>query len=97
MINFNLLISQEASFSQKGAFSNTEYPEVTANMAGRSKEKQLAVSSDNSDTESEGVCRHTRTRTGVVALVNYSALAWGINVTESHSAIAESQVSNEIT
>ena len=71
-----------------------EYPEVTANMASKSREKQLVVSSDESDTEPEGVYRHTRTRTGAVAPVNYSALARGIEVSESHSAIAKSQASN---
>jgi len=40
------------------------------------------------------VYRHTRTRTGAVAPVDYSALSWGIEVSESHSAIAESQASN---
>ena len=38
--------------------------------------------------------RHTRTRTGAVAPVNYSAQAQDIEVSESHSAIAESQASN---
>ena len=77
-----------------------EYPEVTANMVGpnttrsRSKGKQPVVSSDESDTEPEGVYQHTRTRTGVVAPVDYNALARGIEVSESHSAIAESQASN---
>ena len=52
-----------------------EYPEVTANMTSRSKEKQPAVSSDESDAELEVVYRHTRTRTGAVVLVDYSALA----------------------
>ena len=51
------------------------------------------VSSD-ADTEPEGVYRHTRTRTGVIAPINYSALARGIEVNDSHSAIAESQASN---
>jgi len=73
-----------------------EYPEVTTNIAGpsatlsRSREKQPAVSSDESDTEPERVYRHTRTRTDAVAPVDYSALARGIEVSESHSAIAES-------
>jgi len=48
----------------------------------------MAVSSDESDTEPEGVYRHTRTRTGAVPPVDYSALAGGIVVSESHSAIA---------
>jgi len=52
------------------------------------------VSSDESDTEPEGVYRHTRTRTGAVAPINYSALARGIEVNNSHSAVAESQASN---
>ena len=71
-----------------------EYPEVTANMTSRSRGKQLTTSSDESDTELEGVYRHTRTRTGAVAPVDYSALARGIDVSESHSVIAESQASN---
>ena len=40
--------------------------------------------------EPEGVYWHIRTRTGAVALINYSALARGIEVNESHSVIAES-------
>ena len=40
------------------------------------------------------VYRHTRTRTGAVAPINYSAIARGIEVNESHSAVAESQASN---
>jgi len=40
------------------------------------------------------VYRHTRTQTGLIALVNYSVLARGIKVSESHSAIMESQASN---
>jgi len=60
----------------------------------RNRRKQPAVSSDESDTKPEGVYRHTRTRTGAVAPVDYSALARGIEATESHSTIAESQVSN---
>jgi len=40
------------------------------------------------------VYRHTHTRTGAVVLVNYSALARGIEVNESHSAVAELQASN---
>ena len=47
-----------------------------------------------SDDEQEGVYRHTLTQTDVVAPVDYSALAQGIKVSESHSAIAESQASN---
>ena len=72
------------SFPQKG-------PSTTPS---RSRRKQLAVSSDESDTKPEEVYQHTRTRTGAVSPVDYSALARGIKVSESHSAIAESQASN---
>jgi len=37
---------------------------------------------------------YIRTRTGVIAPANYSALFRGIEVSESHSAITESQASN---
>jgi len=60
----------------------------------RSREKQSAVSSDEFDNEPKGVYRHTRTRAGIVAPVDYNALAQGIEVRESHSAIAESHASN---
>ena len=60
----------------------------------KTKGKQPIVSSDESDTEPEGVYRHTRTRTGVIALVDCSALARGIEVSESHSAITELHASN---
>jgi len=40
------------------------------------------------------VYRHTRFRTGAVAPVDYSAIARDIEVSESDSAIAESQASN---
>jgi len=40
------------------------------------------------------VYRYTRTRTGAVAPIDYSALPQGIEVRESQSAIAESQASN---
>jgi len=40
------------------------------------------------------VYQNTRTRTGAVAPVDYSALTQGIQVSESHSAIAESQALN---
>jgi len=63
-------------------------------MASRSRGKQPAVSSDESDTEPEGVYRHTCTRTGAIPPIDYNALAWGIVVNDSHSAIAESQASN---
>jgi len=63
-------------------------------MTSRSREKQPAISSDEFDTEPEGVYRHTCTRTGAVAPINYSVLARGIEVSESHSAIVESQASN---
>jgi len=56
--------------------------------------KQPAVSSNKSDMKPEGVYRHTRTRAGAIAPVDYSALARGIEVSESHSALAKSQASN---
>jgi len=71
-----------------------EYPEVTANMASRSRKKYPAVNSNRYDTEPERLYQHTHTRTGTIAPINYSALARGIDVSESHSAIAESQASN---
>ena len=63
-------------------------------MPSRTKGKQPIVSFDDTDTKPEGVYRDTHTRIGVIAPVDYSVLAWGIEVSESHSAIAESQVSN---
>ena len=71
-----------------------EYSEVTVNMASISRRKQPTVSSDESDTEPEGVYRYTHTQTCVVAPINYSALARGIEVNESHSTIVESQALN---
>ena len=38
--------------------------------------------------------RHTRTQTGVIAPLDYSALTWGIEVSEAHSAVAESHALN---
>ena len=71
----------------------------------KSKGKQSAVSSEESDAdwslglkdvliEPEGVYRHTRTRTGTIAPVDYSLLARGIEVNDKHSTIIESQSSN---
>ena len=71
----------------------------------KSKGKQLAVSSEESDAdrspglkdvliESEGVYRHTRTRTGGIAPVDHNLLARGIEVSDEHSAIIKSQSSN---
>jgi len=60
----------------------------------KSRGKQPVVSSDESDTEPEGVYQHTRTRTSAVAPIDYSARAWGIEVSESHSTIVKSQASN---
>jgi len=77
-----------------------EYPEVTTNVVdpcttpSKTKKKQPIVSSDESDTKPEGVYRHTCTRTGVIAPVDYSVLARGIEVSELHSVIVESQASN---
>ena len=56
--------------------------------------KQPIVCSDESDTEPEGVYWYTRTRIGVIDLVDYSALGRDSEVSESHSVIAESQASN---
>ena len=80
--------------SHRRTFSDAEYPEITANMASRSRRKQPLVSSNESDTEPKGVYRHTRTWTGAVTLISYSVLARGIEVNDSHSAVAESQASN---
>ena len=63
-------------------------------MASMSREKQPAVSSEESDSEPKGVYRHTRTQTGAIPPIDYNALARGIEVNDSHSAIAESQASN---
>jgi len=71
----------------------------------KSKEKQLVVCSGESDdepssglkeilSESEGVYWHARIRTGTIAMVNYNALARGIDVNEAHTSIAESHASN---
>ena len=85
---FNQLSFTSASRSTKRrrsrtrrTFSDAEYPEVTANMvdpsttSSRTKGKQPIVRSDVSDTEPEGVFRHTRTRIGVTTPVDYSTLA----------------------
>ena len=64
-------------------------------MVSRSRGKQPAISSDDeSDTEPEGVYRHTRTWTGAIPPIDYNALVRDIEVNDSHSAIAESQASN---
>ena len=63
-----------------------------------SKGKQLAISSEESDVDRssalkdilvkpEGVYRHTRTRIGTIAPVNYNLLAKRIEVNDEHSAI----------
>jgi len=64
----------------------------------KSKGKQLAVSSEESDAdqspdlkdvliEPEGVYYHTRTRTGTIAPVDYSLLARRIELNDENSAI----------
>jgi len=63
-------------------------------MASRSRGKQPAVSSEESDTEPEGVYRHTRTQTGAIPPIDYNALARVVEVNDSHSAMAESQASS---
>ena len=57
-------------------------------MTNRTKGKQPIVSSDESNSEPEGVYQHTRTRTSAIAPVDYNILARGIEVGEAHSAIA---------
>jgi len=52
------------------------------------------VNSDQTDAEPEGVYQYTRTQNGTIAPVNYSALAKGVELSEAHSAIIESQASN---
>jgi len=81
-------------------FSDAEYPEVTANivvpstMPKRTKGKQPIASSNEPNTEPEEVYWHIHTQIGVIASVDYSDLAWGIEVSETHFAIAKSQASN---
>ena len=71
----------------------------------KSKEKQLAISSEESDVEHfsilkeilvepEEIYQRTRIQTGVIVQVDYNALAKGIEVSNEHSTIAESQLSN---
>ena len=71
----------------------------------KSKGKQLALSSEDSDAEcssglkeilikAEGIYQCTRIRTGTISPVDYNALARGIEVSDEHSAIAKSQSSN---
>jgi len=86
-----------------------EYPEVTSNIVDLnttlSKSKQLALCSEESDTEHssdlkelliepEGIYQHTRIRTRAIAQVDYNALARGTKANDKHSAIAESKSSN---
>ena len=69
-------------------------------IPNKSKEKQLAVRSEESDADRssglkdvliklEGVYWHTRTRTRTIAPVDYSLLARRIEVNNEHSAIIE--------
>jgi len=84
---------------------------VTANMVrlsstpSKSKGKQLAVSSQESDVDQspglkdilikpEGVYRHTQTRTGTIAPVDYNLSVRGIEVNDEHSAIIKFHSSN---
>ena len=77
---------------KKKSFSDAEYPEVTSNMVGpsitpsKSKEKQLALSSKESDIEHssslkeisiepEEIYQHTQIRTGAVVPIDYKSLA----------------------
>jgi len=70
-------------------------------ILSKSKEKQLIVCSGEFDdepssglkeilSESEGVYQQTRIWTGIIALMNYSALSRDIDVNEACSTIAES-------
>ena len=52
------------------------------------------MNSDQTDAEPEGVYQYTRTQNGTIAPVNYSALAKGVELSEAHSAIIESQALN---
>ena len=38
--------------------------------------------------------RHTRTRTGAIPPIDYNALAHGVEVNDSHSAVVESRAAN---
>jgi len=71
----------------------------------KSKGKQPVVCPGESDGEpsfdlkeilskSKGVYQHTRILTGTIALVNYSALARGVDMNGAHPAIAKSRASN---
>ena len=71
----------------------------------KSKEKQPAISSEESNAdrspglkdvliEPEAVYRHTRTRMGTNAQVDYNLLARGIEVNDDHSAIIKFWSSN---
>jgi len=71
----------------------------------KSKGKQLALSSEESDTKCssslkeilikpERIYRRTRIRTGVIALIDYNLLARGINANDEHSTVTESHSSN---
>ena len=71
----------------------------------RSKGKQLAVSSEESDVdqspglkdilvEHEGVYWHTRTHTGIIDPIDYSLLAKRSEMNDKHSTIIESPSSN---
>ena len=96
---------------KKRLFPKVEYLDVTFNMVipsttpSKSKRKQLAISSEESDVEPssglkeiliepEGIYQCTRIRTGTIAPVDYNILARGIEASDEHSAIAESQSSN---
>ena len=92
---------------KKNSLSDVEYPEVTTNMVRlsftptKSKGKQLAVSSEESDAdqspglkdvliEPEGVYRYTRICMKIITPVDYNLLARGVEVNDEHSTIIES-------
>jgi len=92
---------------KKRSFFDMEYPEITFNMVvssttpSKSKEKQLAISSEESGVEPssglkeiliepEGIYQHSRILTDTIALVEYNTLVRGIEACDEHSAITES-------
>ena len=95
----------------KKSFSNVEYLEVTSNMvdpsatSSKSKGKQLALSSEESDIEClpglkeiliepEGIDRRTRIQIGAITPIDYNLLAREIEANDKHSVIVESHSSN---
>ena len=76
-----------------------------SNIPSKSKEKYLAFSSKESDTERssglkeiliepEGIYRRTRIRTGTITPIDYNLLVRGIEADDEHSTIVGSHSSN---